>query len=207
MLTAFTAGLLLITISELGDKTFFIAVILATRHPKRWVFLGCYLALIAMTLISVLMGQVFALLPRIYTFYGAIALFLIFGVRLLWQAWQMKPDGACDETAEAADVVDKAEAQLNPAKLNSAWPILLEAFSLTFLAEWGDRTQIATMTLAAAQNPWGVTLGAIAGHGVCTIIAVLGGSFLAGRLSERNITWIGGILFLVFAVVMWVEGA
>jgi hypothetical protein len=40
MLTGFTAGLLLITLSELGDKTFFIGAILAMRHPRRWVFLG-----------------------------------------------------------------------------------------------------------------------------------------------------------------------
>ncbi|AFY62270.1 TMEM165/GDT1 family protein [Synechococcus sp. PCC 6312] len=206
MLTAFTAGLLLITVSEIGDKTFFIGVILATRHPKRWVFLGAWSALSLMTILSVLMGRVLALLPPIYTRYGAIALFLFFGVRLIYQAGKMPAQGAATETAEAAEVVEKAEKEMNALQTNSAWVILMEAFTLTFLAEWGDRTQIATLTLAAAQNPWGVTLGAITGHGISSLIAVVGGGLLAGRISERNITLLGGILFLIFAMVMWVEG-
>ncbi|MEL6321253.1 MAG: TMEM165/GDT1 family protein, partial [Cyanobacteria bacterium J06626_14] len=65
MLTAFTASLLLITVSELGDKTFFIAAVLAMRHRRRWVFVGATLALALMTLLSVLMGQVATLFPTL----------------------------------------------------------------------------------------------------------------------------------------------
>jgi Ca2+/H+ antiporter, TMEM165/GDT1 family len=54
MLTAFTAALILITVSELGDKTFFIAVILSMRYPRRLVFIGVVAALAAMTILSVL---------------------------------------------------------------------------------------------------------------------------------------------------------
>lgn len=52
MLTAFTAGLLLITVSELGDKTFFIAMCLATQHSRRWVLLGAVLALAAIAAVN-----------------------------------------------------------------------------------------------------------------------------------------------------------
>ncbi len=72
---------------------------------------------------------------------------------------------------------------------------------MTFIAEWGDRTQIATIALAASNNVFGVTVGAILGHTICALIAVLGGKFIAGRISERTVTAIGGLLFYVFAAV------
>ncbi|MBD0343400.1 MAG: TMEM165/GDT1 family protein, partial [Coleofasciculus sp. Co-bin14] len=70
MLTAFTAGLLLITVSELGDKTFFIAVILAMKHSRRLVFAGVLAALAAMTILSVLLGRAVSFLPAVYIHYA-----------------------------------------------------------------------------------------------------------------------------------------
>jgi len=71
---------------------------------------------------------------------------------------------------------------------------------MTFLAEWGDRSQIATIALAAQKDAFGVTLGGIIGHALCTGVAVLGGKLLATRISERTISLMGGALFLVFGV-------
>lgn len=79
-------------------------------------------------------------------------------------------------------------------------PVLLEAFSLTFLAEWGDRSQIATIGLAAASDVAGVTLGGIVGHALCTGAAVMGGKHLAAHIDERLVAIFGGILFLVFGL-------
>ena len=203
MLTGFTAALLLITVSELGDKTFFIGMIMAMRYPRRYVFLGAIAALIAMTVISVLLGQFIAFLPKKYTTYGAIALFLFFGAKLLWDAWRMEelPESEAIEEAQTAI----AQSQKNLKRHPQWWAIVLETFILTFLAEWGDRTQIATIVLAAANNPVGVTIGAILGHAICALIAVLGGKFIAGRISERKVTAIGGMLFFVFAGVSLIE--
>jgi putative Ca2+/H+ antiporter (TMEM165/GDT1 family) len=77
--------------------------------------------------------------------------------------------------------------------------VLLEAFTLTFLAEWGDRSQIATIGLAAASDVAGVTLGGILGHALCTGAAVLGGRHLAAHIDEKAVAVFGGLLFLVFA--------
>ncbi len=205
MLSAFTAGLLLIGVSELGDKTFFIAAILAMRHSRRLIFAGVLAALATMTVISVLMGQAASLLPQVYIHYAEIVLFIGFGLKLLYEASRM-PSASCDVEVvqEATDVVDKAEFKLP--KQQTALEIYLEAFVLTFLAEWGDRTQIATIALAAGNNPVGVTTGAILGHAICAAIAVIGGRMLAGRISERTLTFAGGGLFLIFGVVTWLQG-
>lgn len=79
-------------------------------------------------------------------------------------------------------------------------PILLQAFSLTFFGEWGDKSQIATIGLAADENLVGVLLGAFLGQTLCTIAAVLGGKSLASRISERMVALCGGILFVVFGI-------
>lgn len=202
-LTGFTAGLLLITLSELGDKTFFIGMILATRHPRRWVFVGVTAALFVMTVLSVLIGQVATVLPQRYVQGLTVALFLGFGLKLLVDALRMGGDDSLDhEQAEALEAIEECE--VGVAKW-TVGKVLIEAFSLTFMAEWGDRTQFATMALAAANHPVGVVLGATLGHAICAAIAVACGKLIAGRISERWLTTVGGLLFIVFGLVAALE--
>ena len=66
--------------------------------------------------------------------------------------------------------------------LSPAW---VQTFIMTFLGEWGDRSQIATIAMAAGQDYWWVTGGAVTGHGVCTAVAVIGGRAIAGKVSLR----------------------
>ena len=197
ILTGFTAGLLLITLSELGDKTFFIGALLATRHPRRWVFVGVTTALFVMTLLSVLVGQIATLMPDHYVKWAEVTLFLGFGIKLLYDAAVMTADGSLADEQAAASTAIQQQALLS-ARTGFNQAIVLKAFTLTFVAEWGDRTQFATITLAAAHHPVGVTLGATLGHAICAAIAVMCGKFCAGKLSERWLSAIGGGLFLLF---------
>ncbi len=199
LLTGFTAGLLLITLSELGDKTFFIAAILAMRHPRRWVFVGATAALFTMTVLSVLLGQVAAVFPQRYVEGAAAALFLGFGLKLLYDALKMSGNkGLADEQADAQKAVERREQGVITWSIRA---VVIEAFTLTFVGEWGDRTQLATITLAAAEHPLGVILGATLGHAICAAIAVVCGKLLVGRISERLLTGAGGILFILFGIV------
>jgi putative Ca2+/H+ antiporter (TMEM165/GDT1 family) len=203
-LSGFTPALLLITLSELGDKTFFIGMILATRHPRRWVFLGVTLALVVMTVLSVLMGRVVTVLPQQYVQGLTVALFLGFGLKLLYDGWRLDPTSSlAEEQAEALETVAAAERQHSA--LWSIRAVLVEAFTLTFVAEWGDRTQLATIALAAVHHPLGVIVGAGLGHGLCAAIAVLSGKAVAGRISERWLTLSGGFLFIVFGLLAALE--
>lgn len=204
-LTGFTAALLLITLSELGDKTFFIGVILATRHPRRWVFLGVTGALFLMTVLSVLIGQVATLFPQQIVQGLTVALFLGFGLKMLYEASRMRSAGGLeDEEAEALEAVEKREQTV---KTWTPRSVVLEAFSLTFVAEWGDRTQIATIAMAAVHHPVGVVLGATLGHAICAAIAVACGKLIAGRISERLITFLSGALFILFGLIAALEMA
>ncbi len=198
-LTGFTAGLLLITLSELGDKTFFIGVILATRHPRRWVFVGVTAALFVMTILSVLIGQAITVLPQHYVQALTVTLFFGFGLKLLYDASRMAGPGTlANEQADALEAVNRREHG------RATWTVgavITEAFTLTFVAEWGDRTQLATIALAAAHHPLGVVLGATLGHAICAALAVACGKLIAGHISERQLTLVGGILFIGFGLV------
>lgn len=83
----------------------------------------------------------------------------------------------------------------------SSWEaVFTQALTMTFLAEWGDRSQIATIALAAAKDPLGVTIGGCIGHSICTGMAVVGGRMLASRISEKTVAFYGGLVFLAFGV-------
>lgn len=206
MLTGFTAGLLLVGLAELGDKTFFIAAILAMSHQRRWVFIGAIAALSTMTLIGVGAGQFLTLLPETWVYYGEIILFTAFGLKLLYDGFCM--GGSCpgDDEADEAEAAIKA-AESGHTAATAPLPIITKTFSLVFLGEWGDRTQITTVMLAATHSPGGVALGAIAGFILCIGLAVIGGRLAAGRLSERFITLFAGTLFIAFAIAAGLRGS
>jgi putative Ca2+/H+ antiporter (TMEM165/GDT1 family) len=123
----------------------------------------------------------------------------------------MSPNSTEEVVKEAQETVEEQKQQIAIplfGKMLARYPqigIWIQAFVMTFLAEWGDRTQISTIALAAANDPVFVTLGAILGHGICTVIAVIGGRMVAGRISERVITGIGGVLFLIFGVTAYFQ--
>uniref|UniRef100_A0A7S3D9J8 GDT1 family protein n=1 Tax=Palpitomonas bilix TaxID=652834 RepID=A0A7S3D9J8_9EUKA len=250
---AFVQSISMIIVSELGDKTFFIAAILAMKSNRVVVFSGAIAALGVMTALSAMMGYALpALLPRQYTHYASAVLFLFFGYKLLKEGYESE-GGASSELQEVEEELEekehegeggsekegggsggeeadpevggrgstgapslatniktwiaKVEADAKKALLAfNVPPIFVQTFTMTFLAEWGDRSQIATIALASAKDPYGVTIGGTIGHAICTGIAVLGGRMLASKISEKTVSLAGGALFLVFAVYSFAVG-
>ncbi|KAG2446730.1 hypothetical protein HYH02_008291 [Chlamydomonas schloesseri] len=211
----FVSGFLLIFFSEIGDKTFFIALLLALKQPKGLVFTGTFGALAVMTVVSVLLGQcavgglqvlhqVDELVPENgaglpYDDLLAAALLLYFGFKTLQDA-KDAGESAAEEKEEAQEVVDGLKSSSE-----DTLKLILTTFTLVFAAEWGDKSFLATIALAAASSPLGVTAGAVAGHGVATGLAVAGGGFLSRYFSEQVLQYIGGSLFLVFAAATIVD--
>ncbi|KAG5574648.1 hypothetical protein H5410_054782 [Solanum commersonii] len=197
--------LCLSTQTAIGDETFIIAALMAMRHPKSIVLSGALSALFVMTILSTGLGRIVPnLISRKHTNSAATVLYLFFGLRLLYIAWRSS-DSKASQKKEIEEVEEKLEAGQGKAAFRRFFsrfltPIFLEAFILTFLAEWGDRSQIATIALATHKNAIGVAVGATIGHTICTSVAVIGGSMLASKISQRTVATIGGLLFLGFSL-------
>jgi putative Ca2+/H+ antiporter (TMEM165/GDT1 family) len=241
----------MILFSEVGDKTFLVAALMAMKHDRMVVFSAAFGALITMTVLSAVLGHtVPTLIPKRMTSFLAAGLFFVFGARLLREGLAMDPnEGVGAEMHEVELELEQKEKQgrrrgnsvspyalemglggghtrksrsksrfptpprspstspdgrsPSPASrgargalvgffggLNNLLSLLLspawvQTFVMTFLGEWGDRSQIATIAMAAGQDYWWVTLGAVVGHGCCTGVAVIGGKAIAGRVSMK----------------------
>jgi putative Ca2+/H+ antiporter (TMEM165/GDT1 family) len=218
VVTAFTSSFVMVLTSEPGDKTFFIAAIMAMSHGRLPVFVGAYASLAVATVLSALLGSSLQRLPHIVTHVISIVLFIFFGLKMLKEAYDYEPTATYDGLEEVGNEINaknskkqeptKGETDLesgspssSSASSSTSWisPVILQAFTMTSVAECGDRSQIATVVLATTKNVVGVTLGGLIGHFICTAMAVIGGKLLASRISERTIWLCGGCFYLFFA--------
>ncbi|GAB4840265.1 hypothetical protein Ancab_021030 [Ancistrocladus abbreviatus] len=214
VIQGFSKSLAMTVLSEIGDKTFFAAAILAMRHPRRLVLSGCLAALILMTILSAVVGWAAPnLISRNWTHHITTLLFFGFGLWSLWDGFhEGGEDGEFDEVEKKLDTDwnantkmskmedDESKKKRRPLLKKIFSPIFLKAFSITFFGEWGDKSQLATIGLAADEHPFGVVLGGIVGQALCTTAAVVGGKSLASQISERIVALAGGALFIVFGI-------
>ena len=201
-LAAFGSSLAAISLAELGDKTFFMALILAVRHRARWVFVGAFAALTAVTLISLALGYgLRELLPQTVVPWLAAALFLGFGLKLLIDAQARAANAASAEAKQAEEAINAAE---TGGVGVTAWAVIWEAFVLVFVAELGDRTQFTTIFMATAPAQVfsfaGLLAGTLLGHALVTWLAVGAGKWIGQRVDERLLYRLSGGLFLVFGL-------
>merc|ERR550514_2547462 len=208
----------MISIAELFDKTFFVALVLALRYNKTTVFVGAFGALLVHTFLAAGAG---VFLNRMLTkpivdfttslLYGGFAL-------LYFKDWYYAdPDGnVMDGMEEANDELGKygtlpASGEALKGKAKSAtfmnWNVLSAAFSATFMAEMGDRTQIAMIGQHAAQPVIPVIIGSAVAFLQLTLIAVLTGAILQHQgMKERTILATGALSFLFFSLLTLRQG-
>jgi len=165
---------------------------------------------VVMTFISVALGQVFHVVPSVF---GASPVgvplddvvaclaFAYFGYRTLSEALSMEEDEKGGELEDAEEALAEFEAsEKSGLAAPGAFGLVVQTFVLVFAAEFGDRSFLSTIALAAAQNPVSVATGAIVAHTVATAGAVAGGAILSEYISEKTVGLIGGTLFIVFAI-------
>jgi len=199
--TAQTAGI--VFVAELGDKSFFIAMVLASNpeFSKMIVFLGCLLALCINAGIASAIG--FGLANALDTWILHVitaTLFMGFSAKMYWDS-----KDASTETCESLDEAKDACRDASKRSVVSAAKLFFTAFMTNFVSEIGDKTQLAVLTQASkTQAVLNVLLGACLGFAAVTGLAVQCGALLSNYLTEKRILRAGAVLFFVFGMLsLW----
>jgi putative Ca2+/H+ antiporter (TMEM165/GDT1 family) len=178
---AFLVSITSISIAEIGDRTQLLSLVLAARYRRPWpIIAGILCATLANHLVAGLVGAWFGSLLKPHL------LEIVVGVSMIAMAiWTLKPD-KLDETTGAS----------------SAMGAFLATLTGFFIAEIGDKTQIATLALAAAyHNLLAVVAGTTAGMMVANIPVVFLGKAFASRLPLKAIHYGAAALFVVLGII------
>ncbi|MBC7243236.1 MAG: TMEM165/GDT1 family protein [Anaerolineae bacterium] len=194
-------GLLLL--AELGDKTQLAVLTQVCKHRTVLpVFLGGSLALTILTGIGVAFGQAMGvLLPAAIIRRVAAVLFIAMGLYLAYQ--HLRQAGQPEETDESL-VCDADNADQSAALRRRDWVAFSSTFVLIFLAELGDKTQLASISLASkSSSPWMVFLGASLALSTVTAMGVLFGQGISRLVPERILRLLSAAAFIILGVLIW----
>lgn len=188
MLTATLVSFGVIFVAELGDKSQLMAMTFATRFKAVPVLIGITLATAVVHAVSVLVGAALgaAIPTRPITIVAGLA-FIGFGL------WTLRGDRLSEEEQQRA--------------ARPTHHVVLTVGVVFVLAELGDKTMLATITLATQEGPFGTWLGSTVGMVVADALAIGVGRLLGTRLPERTIRIAAAVSFFAFAALLLVEAA
>ncbi|ALH94905.1 TMEM165/GDT1 family protein [Acinetobacter equi] len=188
MLNAFLISLVVVALSEMGDKTQLLALLLAAKFRKPIpILFAIFVATVVNHGVSAVLGQ------WITTVLSETVLLWIVSLGFIGMAiWMLIPDKLDDES----ESINKWQ----------KYGVFGATFILFFLAEIGDKTQIATVALAARFDSIGwVTIGTTLGIMLVNAPAVFIGDKLADKLPISLIHKIGAAIFLIMGVAALVQ--
>lgn len=189
MIEAFWLSTAVIFVAELGDKSQLMAMTFATRYRARDVLLGITLATAIVHLASVGIG--YAIGSSFEQYQGPIA--VAAGIAFLgFAAWTLRGDELTDDEAEKAK--------------KATGSALLAVGLAFFLAELGDKTMLATITLAVREDWLGTWIGSTLGMVAADALAIVVGAVLGKHLPEKVIKYGAAAAFAIFGVLLLVEG-
>ncbi len=182
-----------IFVVELPDKTFLATLVLSTRFRPLYVWLGVGLAFAVQVGIAVGLGTAATLLPEKLVQSVAGLLFLAGAVLLFREA--RSHDDAADGSEYAEKVPDVR-----------GWKAIGASFLVLFAAEWGDLSQLLTLSLVARyEDPLSVYAGSLAALLTVSGLAVLIGTWLLRRVRLSLLHYAGALVCLVLAVLTFVN--
>ena len=184
---AFVLSFFIIFLAEMGDKSQLMSLAFATRYRAATVLLAITVATLLLNAGSVVVGATIAMaLPTELIQVAAGIVFLGFA------AWTMRAEGLDD------DVPDNE-------RRSGGWALLAIGTAF-FLAEFGDKTMLAAMTLATTEEPIGVWLGSTFGMVAANAIAVAVGAAIGTRLPQRWIKLLSSAAFVLFGIALIAQG-
>jgi putative Ca2+/H+ antiporter (TMEM165/GDT1 family) len=177
-LQAFIASFLFVVLAEMGDKTQLLAMALASRFRWQVVLWGVFAATAVNHMAAVLAGKYLTVLVPMETIrIAAAASFVLFGL------WTVR-----------GDTLEGEESRFS---FSPFWTV----FAAFFVAETGDKTQLATIALAADFGTvWPVWAGTTSAMVVADAFGILVGVVLCRRIPERTIKWFSALIFIVFGL-------
>lgn len=186
-MNAFLISTAVIFVAELGDKSQLMALAFATRFKTGPVLIGITAATAIVHALSVIVGAALgsAIPTRPITIAAALA-FVVFGL------WTLRGDELSPEEAARAETI-------------TARRVVIAVGSVFFLAELGDKTMLATVTLATKQGLFGTWLGSTLGMVAADALAIVAGHQLGARVPDRAIRLGAAISFFGFAVVLFAQ--
>jgi putative Ca2+/H+ antiporter (TMEM165/GDT1 family) len=194
-----------IFVVELPDKTFIATLVLSTKFRPLLVWIGVGLAFAVQTGIAVGLGKAASFLPTDVVRGGAAVLFLA-GALILFR--EARGDNAEEADAEEAETEAEYAARagdLVPAGSTGGWKAVGASFLVLFAAEWGDLSQLLTLSLVAKyDDPVSVFVGAFGALLAVSGLAVLVGRALLNRISLRTLHYAGSsVCLLLAAITLW----
>ena len=171
--------LLAVGLAEMGDKTQLSVLLLSSRTREYAQLLaGIMLAFLLADGFAILVGSwVTEVIPVHLVKLVSGAVFILFGVMIL-----------------RGDKEEEEESRLSPRNA------FVSGFSVIFLSEWGDKTQIASALFATEYDPRLVFVGVMTALLILSAMAIYLGKFLAGRIDRKRITRIAGVVFLLIGL-------
>ncbi|QLQ09248.1 MAG: TMEM165/GDT1 family protein [Nocardioidaceae bacterium] len=186
---AFLLSTVVIFVAELGDKSQLMAMTFATRYRARDVLIGITAATAIVHLASVgigaLIGDQFTESQHVISIIAGIA-FLFFA------AWTLRGDELTEDEANKAR--------------NSSGLAILAVGTAFFLAELGDKTMLATITLATQEGWLGTWIGSTLGMVAADALAIVVGAVLGKHLPEKTIKYGAAALFAIFGLLLIGDG-
>ena len=178
-MTAYLTSLAFVVLAEMGDKTQLLAMAFASRYRWQTVMFAVFVATLCNHFLAVLAGNILTnIIPLQYIQIAGAASFILFGL------WTLRGDELNGEDEKP--------------KYSPFWTVAI-AF---FIAEMGDKTQLATVALATRfDSVIQIWLGTTCGMVIADAVGIIVGIVLGKKIPERAVKWFAALVFILFGIL------